>query len=82
MSPLEVEAVIESFPEVQTAVVYGVDNPERGQDVAAAVCINDGVVMSGADVIDRCRTQLSGYKVPKTVHVLTPAHSPRWPAAA
>lgn len=44
VSPLEVEAVIEQFPDVAQCVVVGVDDPERGEQVCAVV------VPSAADV--------------------------------
>jgi acyl-CoA synthetase (AMP-forming)/AMP-acid ligase II len=63
VSPLEVEAVVEQFPDVVQCVVVGVDDPERGEQVCAVVV----PVAGGVDVADlsaRVRAQLSSYKVP------------------
>jgi O-succinylbenzoic acid--CoA ligase len=59
--PLEVEAAIEEHPGVVEAVVQGVDDPEWGQVVVAAV------VAPGLDEVDLdefLRPRLAGYKIP------------------
>ncbi|MDA4101024.1 class I adenylate-forming enzyme family protein [Mycolicibacterium monacense] len=63
VSPLEVEAVVEQFPDVVQCVVVGVDDPERGEQVCAAVVPARGEV-DVTDLSARARTQLSAYKVP------------------
>ena len=61
--PLEVEAVIEGFPDVAQCIVVGLDDPERGEAVCA-------VVVAAKETIDmpsltaHARNQLSSYKVP------------------
>ena len=45
VTPREVEVVIESYPEVRAAFVVGVPDPERGQDVAAAVVLKRGAAL-------------------------------------
>jgi acyl-CoA synthetase (AMP-forming)/AMP-acid ligase II len=70
VSPLEVEAVVEQFPDVAQCVVVGVDDPERGEQVCAAVVPAAG----GIDVTSlaaRTRDQLSSYKVPTRWAVVT-----------
>ena len=69
VSPSEVEKVISRFPEVETVVVYG-QASDRGQDVVAALSLRPGTVLTGDEIISRCRAELSGYKVPRIVHVL------------
>jgi acyl-CoA synthetase (AMP-forming)/AMP-acid ligase II len=63
VSPLEVEAVVEQFPDVVQCVVVGVDDPERGEQVCAVVVPAAGGV-DVADLSARVRAQLSSYKVP------------------
>ncbi|MGE2717556.1 class I adenylate-forming enzyme family protein [Mycolicibacterium litorale] len=63
VSPLEVEAVIEQFPDVAQCVVVGIDDPERGEQVGAAVVPATGD-LDVADLAARVRGQLSSYKVP------------------
>ena len=75
VSPSEVEKVIGRFPEVETVVVYGRAS-DRGQDVVAALSLRPGAVLTGDEVVSRCRAELSGYKVPRIVHVLPPGGIP------
>jgi acyl-CoA synthetase (AMP-forming)/AMP-acid ligase II len=64
VSPLEVEAVIESHPKVNTARVIAVPN-ERGDNTAIAfVESKDGDQPNSAELREWCRTKLSAYKVP------------------
>lgn len=70
VSPTEVEAVIEQFPEVQNAVVFAVPNAARLQDVGAVICLNGGAAVTAEEVIARCRKQMSGFKVPRIVKIV------------
>jgi O-succinylbenzoic acid--CoA ligase len=59
--PVEVEAAIEENPEVVEAAVYGIEDPEWGQIVAAKV------VAPGVDDQDLdwfLRSRLAGFKIP------------------
>jgi acyl-CoA synthetase (AMP-forming)/AMP-acid ligase II len=70
VSPLEVEAVVEQFPDVAQCVVVGIEDPERGEQVCAAVV----PAQSDLDVTDlaaRVRAQLSSYKVPTRWTIVT-----------
>ncbi|AFM17674.1 acyl-CoA synthetase (AMP-forming)/AMP-acid ligase II [Mycolicibacterium chubuense NBB4] len=63
VSPLEVESVIEGFPDVAQCVVVGVDHPQRGEEVCAVLV----PAVAGLDldsVARRVRDVLSSYKVP------------------
>ncbi|UXA16047.1 class I adenylate-forming enzyme family protein [Mycobacterium sp. SMC-4] len=63
VSPLEVEAVIESFHDVAQCVVVGIEHPERGEEVCAVV-VPIGGELDTAAVARRTATLLSSYKVP------------------
>ncbi len=65
VAPREVEVVLESFPEVQSAFVVGVPDPTRGQNVAAAVVLDSGQELTADECQRRLREQLSSYKVPR-----------------
>ncbi len=65
VTPREVEVVLESFPEVQSAFVVGVPDPSRGQNVAAAVVLDSGHELGADECRERLREQLSAYKVPR-----------------
>ncbi|WP_216636377.1 class I adenylate-forming enzyme family protein [Mycobacterium sp. IS-1496] len=70
VSPLEVEAVVEQFPDVAQCVVVGVEDPERGEQVCAAVVPARGDI-DIADLSARVRAELSSYKVPTRWAVVT-----------
>ncbi len=63
VSPLEVEAVIESFPDVAQCVVLGIGHPQRGEEVCAVVVPAAGDV-DVESLARRTRDALSSYKVP------------------
>jgi len=88
--PEEVEAAVKSHPDVYDAVVVGVPDEKWGQRVAVVVQVRDGVSAPAevllASIQDHCRTKVSGYKVPREVHVVavvqrSPSGKPDYPWA-
>lgn len=79
VSPTEVEAVISLFPEVENVVVYGAKDPDRGEVVAAAVELRVGCILTGSEVQQRCRLELSTFKVPRVVRLLATGSLPMLP---
>ncbi len=85
--PEEVEGALKSHPAVYDAVVVGVPDERWGERVAAIVQLRPGVADPGDDLlIDHCRTQVAGYKVPRTVVrvdevVRSPSGKPDYPWA-
>ncbi len=65
VTPREVEVVIETFPEVVSAFVVGLPDPERGQNVAAVVVLKPGAALDADAAHARLREQLSSYKLPR-----------------
>ncbi len=63
--PAEVEAALRRHPAVADVCVVGVDDPEWGQQVAAAVVCQPGQAIADADLIAHARAHLAGYKVPR-----------------
>ena len=68
--PQKAEDVLASHPEVADVAVFGVPNPEMGEEVNAVVQLEPGV--SGADakaaeLIGNYRTRLSAVKAPKSI---------------
>lgn len=63
--PNEVESVISMLPEVAEVAVVGESDEKTGEVVKACVKLN--TVISSADIIQHCRNNLTGYKVPKKV---------------
>jgi acyl-CoA synthetase (AMP-forming)/AMP-acid ligase II len=63
VSPLEVEAALDAVPGVAQSVVFGLDDPDRGEEVAAVlVPAAGGLDIAAVDA--RVRETLSSYKVP------------------
>jgi acyl-CoA synthetase (AMP-forming)/AMP-acid ligase II len=77
VSPLEVEAVLVSYPEVREALVFGLPDPGRGQAVAAAIVPEPGSVFDAEALRRRLKGDLSAYKVPTIYVELAPEDVPR-----
>lgn len=67
VAPREVELAIDEQPEVHCAYVVGLPHPDRGQQVAAAIVLNDGAALDASTLRERLRQQLAAYKVPVNV---------------
>jgi acyl-CoA synthetase (AMP-forming)/AMP-acid ligase II len=65
VSPLEVEHVLEAFPDVKTALVVGVTDAQGGEAVAAVVVAANQERIAPEDLRARLNRELSAYKVPK-----------------
>ncbi len=66
VSPLEVEAALESHPGIDRAAVFGMSDPEWGERVAAAlVAVAEPV--AEADVRAFLSSRLAGFKHPRTL---------------
>jgi long-chain acyl-CoA synthetase len=67
--PSEVEAVLYTHPAVRLAAVIGVPDPYHGETVRACVAFKAGAAATSEDIIDFCKTNLTEYKVPRSVEV-------------
>lgn len=65
--PREVEEVLFLYPKVQEAVVAGVPDPYRGENVKAYVVLKPGETATPDEIIEFCAKNLAKYKVPKQV---------------
>ncbi|HWY18064.1 MAG TPA: AMP-binding protein [Solirubrobacteraceae bacterium] len=68
VAPAEVEAVLESHPDVLEAAVLGREHPTWGQAVAAIVVPRPGAAVEGPALRAYCAERLARYKVPKQLH--------------
>ncbi len=69
VSPAEVEAVLLRFDGIREAVVFGKQSTLRNEEVAACVVAEKQIVES--ELLDFCRTRLSGWQVPKRIVFLS-----------
>jgi long-chain acyl-CoA synthetase len=69
--PREVEDVLLAHPAVREAAVVGEPDPYRGETVTAFVSLKPGAAVGLDELTLHCRGQLAGYKVPRSIEVLT-----------
>jgi acyl-CoA synthetase (AMP-forming)/AMP-acid ligase II len=79
VSPAEVESVLDAMPGVVHSFVVGLRHPVRDQVVAAVVVPSHDVELSTEEVMGHARRNLSGFKVPSVILVLTEADLPMLP---
>ncbi len=65
--PEEVEAVLRADPAIYDVVVVGAPDERWGQRVVAVAARTPGSTTSEDDILERCRDDLAGYKVPKEI---------------
>ena len=68
VNPAELEAHLLRFRGVRQAVVFGRASPLRNEEVAACVVAAPGV--TEVDLLQFCRSGLSGWQVPKRIFIL------------
>ncbi|XP_047067727.1 oxalate--CoA ligase-like [Lolium rigidum] len=69
ISPIEVDSVLLSHPDVAQAVAFGVPDEKYGEEIHCAVIPRDGVSMGEEEVVAFCRRNLAAFKVPKKVYI-------------
>jgi acyl-CoA synthetase (AMP-forming)/AMP-acid ligase II len=79
VSPAEVESVLDSMPEVLHSFVVALPHPVRGQVVGAVVVPSNGARLSVESVVAHARRNLSTFKVPTVVRLITENDLPMLP---
>ncbi|WP_261566062.1 class I adenylate-forming enzyme family protein [Frankia gtarii] len=80
VSPAEVEREIAALDGVAAAHVVGLDDPERGQVVGAAVVPEASADLAPSALLDILKTRLSNYKVPRRLVLVRPDELPLTPS--
>jgi acyl-CoA synthetase (AMP-forming)/AMP-acid ligase II len=65
--PAEIEAALESHPDIYEAAVFGIPSEEWGETVHAVVVQREGAGLTDADVVAHAREHLASYKVPRSI---------------
>ncbi len=65
--PREVEEVIYEHPAVREAAVIGVEHPELGEEVGAAVALKEGAECTEDELREHVKEQVAAYKYPRKV---------------
>jgi acyl-CoA synthetase (AMP-forming)/AMP-acid ligase II len=65
--PREVEEALCAMPEIAEVAVIGVPDERWGESVKAFVALRPNAAVTENQVIEFCRTQLAGYKRPRSV---------------
>lgn len=68
--PKEVEEVLYDHPEVVEAAVFGIADERWMEALSAAIVLRDGSAAGAEEIREFSRARLSGYKVPKRIHVV------------
>jgi acyl-CoA synthetase (AMP-forming)/AMP-acid ligase II len=75
VSPREVEEVIKSLTG-RPVFVVGIDDPQRGQIVAAAVVVDKAGAVDEAALREKLKERISSYKIPRRFLFLEEAQTP------
>jgi acyl-CoA synthetase (AMP-forming)/AMP-acid ligase II len=81
VSPREVELVLEGFPDITHALVFGLPHPEAGEEVVAVIVPAPGATPDVESIRGRARRELSSYKVPTRYHILEHEEDVPWLAS-
>jgi long-chain acyl-CoA synthetase len=68
--PAEIELLIDGFKEIKESAVIGVPDSNSGEAVVAFVVFKSGLHLQEADIIAKCKQNLTAYKVPKHIHIV------------
>ena len=75
--PSEVESILGAHPKIRDVAVIGVPHDKWGEAVQAVVVLHPGQQLSGAELLDWCRSRMAGYKRPQAIAFVADADMPR-----
>ena len=65
--PAEIEAALETHPDIYEAAVFGIPSEEWGESVHAVVVARPGSALTADAVVAFAREHLASYKIPRSV---------------
>ncbi|MGH2982904.1 MAG: long-chain-fatty-acid--CoA ligase [Solirubrobacterales bacterium] len=65
--PREVEEVLYEHPAVREAAVVGIPHPELGEEVGAAIALNESSMATTDEIRDYVKGQVAAYKYPRVI---------------
>jgi acyl-CoA synthetase (AMP-forming)/AMP-acid ligase II len=71
VSPLEVDTVLMDHPAVTQVVTFAMPHDKLGEEVAAAVVLNEGATLTEQELRDFAAGRLAQFKVPRKIVFLT-----------
>ncbi|GAB4858267.1 Probable CoA ligase ccl9 [Ancistrocladus abbreviatus] len=69
ISPIEVDAVLLSHPDIAQAVAFGVPDDKYGEEINCAIIPKEGSKIDEEEVTRFCKKNLASFKVPKKVFI-------------
>eukprot|EP01018_Ginkgo_biloba_P033349 Gb_20191 [translate_table: standard] len=69
ISPVEVDAVLLSHPEVSQAVAFAVPDEKYGEEINAAIVPQEGASVTEGDILSLCKKNLARFKIPKRIFI-------------
>ncbi|KAI4326971.1 hypothetical protein L6164_019480 [Bauhinia variegata] len=69
ISPIEVDSVLVSHPNIAQAVAFGVPDAKYGEEINCAVIPKEGSKIEEWEVLQFCRKNLASFKIPKKVFI-------------
>ncbi len=68
--PREIEEILYGHPAILEAAVVGVPHGELGEEVGAAVVLNEGAEATADEIREHCKAEVAAYKYPRHVWFL------------
>ena len=68
--PVEIEKVVDEFPEIKKSAVFGLTDPKWGELAVAALVLHPDAKLNEEALQRFCRERLAGYKVPRKFFVV------------
>ena len=70
ISPIEVDQALMRHPGVAQAAAYAVPHPRLGEDIAAAVMLNPGALVTPLELREFLYAELAQFKVPRRIAIV------------